>query len=298
MSSHPSLCSDQCRPGHHIHICQLSSCGRQFQSKKSNALYCSRSHATRAAALALPERACAWPGCPNKAMPGLKDGYCQSHHRRSVEGKEMDSPLRRPNEGECEFTGEQTGNCGRPQYAKGLCRVHYERSLQGREMDAPIRRSWQMGESLVGQCTVEDETGRCPRRVNARGMCNTHYLRWQKTGGSGPVALLRKAAGEGHLNDRGYVEIQVGGVKRHQHLWVADEMIGVRVDTSKFEVHHKNGIRNDNRPENLEIVPIGHGAGQHFEDLVPFIVEHSLDELYRRDGHCENFPSWARKSAS
>jgi len=33
-------------------------------------------------------------------------------------------------------------------------------------------------------------------------------------------------------------------------------------------VHHKNGIRTDNRPENLEVVKRFHGAGQNIADIV------------------------------
>jgi hypothetical protein len=33
-------------------------------------------------------------------------------------------------------------------------------------------------------------------------------------------------------------------------------------------VHHVNGIRSDNRPENLQIVVSHHGKGQHPEDLL------------------------------
>jgi hypothetical protein len=57
----------------------------------------------------------------------------------------------------------------------------------------------------------------------------------------------------GYLTPDGYVKISVDGHQIHEHRFVMEQSIGRKLNPSEF-IHHLNGIRNDNRIENLQIV--------------------------------------------
>jgi hypothetical protein len=75
-----------------------------------------------------------------------------------------------------------------------------------------------------------------------------------------------------------------GGKLIPQHRLVMAEHLGRPLE--KFEhVHHKNGIRHDNRPENLELWCVRQPKGQRVEDLVDFVVTHYRAEIEARLKH-------------
>jgi len=148
-------------------------------------------------------------------------------------------------------------DCAAPHVARGWCEKHYKELFDRGSCDAPG----------------------CEEKKKVRDWCYAHYNRWRRHGdpqAGGPVRPRAKNGEGGYRN--GYKTFVVNGESVYQHREVMAEVIGRPL--YPFEhVHHMNGIRDDNRPENLELWTVRHPRGQRVRDLVRFVAENYKDEV-------------------
>lgn len=112
----------------------------------------------------------------------------------------------------------------------------------------------------------------CHRPLHGKTFCSTHYNRLLKHGDvQADIPVKKWGLGDGHKKC-GYRYVRRNGKNLLEHRVVMEEMLG-RPLLPDENIHHKNGQRDDNRPENLELWSTRQPKGQRVEDKLAWCRE-------------------------
>lgn len=145
-----------------------------------------------------------------------------------------------------------------------------------------------LGRRLPSETNNKRVFWRCKCQCGNEKSVSTHALRQGHTLSCGCFGVKLNQPGSTHpawkggrrLNGKGYMHVRVDGKSHLEHRLVMEAMLGRKLLDSEH-VHHVNGIRDDNRPENLELWAKPHPYGQRMPD----VIAHAIDTLKRYAPH-------------
>ncbi len=160
----------------------------------------------------------------------------------------------------CKFNG--CGNMVAPSGAKGYCSAHYNQLRNGKDL-TPLGSTRRKANI---KCGFEG----CDKPPSGK-WCGGHRRQMDVHGEMKPLKVFAKM-GAGSINSQGYRLIYRESLRMLEHRWIMSQILGRSLFDNE-NVHHKNGDRLDNRPENLELWVVHQPKGQRVEDLLAWAKE-------------------------
>lgn len=206
----------------------------------------------------------------NRESKTKNQPLCNSHYRRLLKTGDVKATVPVKLFGQpkaiCCING-----CDRVVKGRGYCQPHLNRVKKGlskEEIEKPIgkRNRYQSGQL----CEVPN----CESLAAKNKLCARHNTRVRTGNPVGTAERLRNEDGRGRYKKRGYVYVPNpdGGNPVFEHRVIMERFLGRKLTKGEF-VHHRNGVRDDNRIENLELWDRHHPPGQRVSDKLAYYKE-------------------------